>query len=294
MIRTLSVSVCALLLALAGCSGDGVQGGGSGFIEANDAVVSAEISGRVMARLFDEGSRVHQGDTLAIIDTTRVRLDLASMEALRNTSTAGWEASKVQLEQARETERYARAERDRIAKLLADGSATQKQMDQLDHDYVQAVNARKAAEANVTMVQRQIEKTDADIERLHRQLVDCYPTAPISGVIVEKYVSPGELLGPGKAIAKIANLDTLWVKVYLSAMDFAHVKQGGRAKVSTESGGTIYSGEISWTSSEAEFTPKNVQTEKSRANLVYAVKVTVPNSDGRLKIGMPVFVTLEN
>jgi HlyD family secretion protein len=86
----------------------------------------------------------------------------------------------------------------------------------------------------------------------------------------------------------------VWVKVYLAAGDFAHIKLGDKAKVSTESGGGEFEGTVIWTSEEAEFTPKNVQTEQSRADLVYAAKVSIPNPEGTLKVGMPVFVTLED
>ncbi|MEW5995642.1 MAG: HlyD family efflux transporter periplasmic adaptor subunit, partial [Candidatus Zixiibacteriota bacterium] len=136
-------------------------------------------------------------------------------------------------------------------------------------------------------------RLDADIDRLDRRLQDCYPIAPITGIVTDKYVETGELLTPGRPMAKISRLDTLWVKVYLPAADFARAKVGDPVVVDTESGGRQYAGAVVWTSEEAEFTPKNVQTRKSRANLVYAVKVRVPNSDGLLKIGMPVFVSFE-
>jgi HlyD family secretion protein len=282
-----------LILGLAGCADRSAAPGGSGFIEADDAVVSAETGGRVLQRFFDEGTTVRQGDTLAVIDPSRTLLDLASSEALKNTTVASLQTARLQVERSGETERYARSERDRVAKLLTSGSATQKQMDQVSYDLTQAVNGLKTAQANVGVIQAQIEKTDADINRLKRGLIDCYPIAPIAGTVVEKYVEAGELLSPGKAIAKIANLDTVWVKVYLSAGNFSSVKDGDKATVSAETGGTNYAAKVVWTSSEAEFTPKNVQTEKSRANLVYAVKVRMANIDGALKIGMPVFVTLE-
>jgi HlyD family secretion protein len=219
-------------------------------------------------------------------------LDIASAEANRQTQTANLEASRLQVAKARETESYAKSERDRIARLLKSGSATQKQMDQLEHEANLAVNARQTAVANVEVSEAQIVKLDADIARLKRQLQDVYVIAPTSGIVTEEYVDPGEVVAPGKAVAKISRLDTVWVKVYLPAGKFSSVKIGDKATVSTEAGTSSYSGTVIWTSSEAEFTPKNVQTEKSRTNLVYAVKVSIPNGDGRLKIGMPVFVTV--
>lgn len=282
--------VTALLM---GCNGGQSTPGGSGFVEATDAVISAETSGRISTLRFAEGSMVTMADTLAEIDPSRLELQLNSLSASRDATVASLQAAQLLVDQSREKERFARNERDRVARLLASGSSTQKQLDQLEYELTQGTLARKTAEANVEVIAGQIAKIDADSDVLKRQLSDCYPTVPFTGTVVEKYVEAGELVSPGKAIAKVARLDTVWVKVYLNSGDFAGVKIGDRAKVGTEAGGTNYDGVVIWTSAEAEFTPKNVQTEKSRANLVYAVKVQMANADGRLKIGMPVFVTLE-
>jgi HlyD family secretion protein len=282
------------LIVLAGCNGNGKQAGGSGFIEATDVIVSAETGGRITARNFDDGTVIELGDTLAIIDPSRLELDLASANAARESSVANLQAARLAVTRAKETEAYATSERARVERLVKAGSATQRQLDQLEHERAQAVIARQSAEANVAVIEAQIAKQDADIDRLKRTLQDCHPISPASGVVTEKYVELGELVSPGKALVKISRLDTVTVKVYLPSGEFAGIKVGDRAKISTESGETSYDGDVIWTSQEAEFTPKNVQTEKSRANLVFAVKVRIANNDGKLKSGMPVFVTLGN
>lgn len=292
MRASLTLLLLNLTLLIAGCGGESDQAGGSGFVEANDVLVSAETGGRIIAQRFDEGSAIAVGDTLAIIDPSKVELEIGSAVANRQTLAASLEAARLQVSKARETETFARAERDRIAKLLTSGSATQKQMDQLEHEANLATNARQTAVANVDVINAQMAKLDADIARLQRQLLDAYIISPTDGVVTDEYIDQGELVLPGKAIAKIARLDTVWVKVYLPAAKFSSIKVGDKASITTEGGGSIYSGSVIWTSSEAEFTPKNVQTEKSRTNLVYAVKVSIPNQDGKLKVGMPVFVTL--
>jgi HlyD family secretion protein len=289
----LTLAAVTATIAGAGCGSDNTQAGGSAFIEANDVLVSSETGGKIVQQRFDEGTAVKLGDTLAIIDPSKIELDIASAEANRHTLAANLEAARLQVSRAHETESFARSERDRVAKLLKSGSATQKQMDQLEHDTNLAANARQTAAANVNVIDAQMAKQDADIARLRRQLQDAYVIAPSSGIVTEEYIDMGEVVAPGKAVAKISRLDTVWVKVYLPAGKFASVKVGDKATISTEAGASNYSGTVIWTSSEAEFTPKNVQTEKSRTNLVYAVKVSIPNSDGRLKIGMPVFVTVE-
>jgi len=275
-----------------GCGANDDRIGGSGLLETDEVIVSAETAGRVISVAFTEGSRLGLGDTLTVIDPSRWELELASAQAGRKVALAQLESAKVQLARADDAEEYARKERDRVARLLQSGTASEKQLDQLEFELSQALLGRKTAAASVSSMEAQVAKIDADIDRLNRQLVDCYPTAPSAGIVTEKYIEVGELLSAGKPIAKISNLQSLWVKVYLSAGNFANVSIGNKATVDTEAGGKTYQGEVVWTSEEAEFTPKNVQTEESRANLVYAVKVRVDNNDGSLKIGMPVYVTI--
>jgi HlyD family secretion protein len=120
------------------------------------------------------------------------------------------------------------------------------------------------------------------------------PISPLAGTIVDKFVEAGELITTGKQLIKVARLDTVWVKIYLPPSDLTRIKLGGTAKVDTEDGQTaVINGTVSWISDAAEFTPKNVQTKESRADLVYAVKVSIPNSEMRLKIGMPVAVEIQ-
>ncbi len=283
-----------LLLAVffSGCSKEEEVVGGSGLIETTEVIVSAETTGRIESLLFDEGTELLVGDTLVHIDTTRLALELASALAGRNVADERLVTAQLNLQKAREAEQYARSELDRVTRLLKSKTASQQQYDKLAHTHKETLIARDAAKAAIATIKAEITKINADINRIKRQLEDCYPTAPIAGRVTEKYVEIGELLAPGRPIAKIAKMDTVEVKVYLPAGDFAGVKTGDHARVDTESGGEIYSGTVVWTSDEAEFTPKNVQTKKSRADLVYAVKVQIPNRDGTLKVGMPVFVTI--
>ena len=282
------------LIILAGCSGDDQFPGGSGLVESDEILVAAETSGKVEALFFDEGANVAVGDTLAVIDPSRLQLELSSALAGQKVAQANLRTAEVQLERARKTEEYASSERDRVSALLASGTATEKQYDQVAYEHSQAEVATKAARAGIETVKAELDRIAANIKRIERALADCYPVAPASGTVTEKYIDRGELLGPGRPIARIARLDTLWVKVYLPAADFARVKIGDRATVDTETSQGVLSGEVVWTAQEAEFTPKNVQTKQSRADLVYAVKVRVPNTDGTLKFWMPVYVTLES
>jgi len=281
------------LVILTGCSKNDGLPGGSGLIETAESVVSAETSGRVVQHRFDEGTAVAVGDTLLVIDPSNLELELTSAHAGLDVLQAQLAAARVQVKQAATAENFARTEFERVDRLVKSGTATDRQHDQAEFELNNGTLAHETAEAQVKTIQASIIKTESDIARLERRLKDCYSLAPVSGVVTEKFIEPGELLSPGKSIARISRLDTVTVKVYLTTDKFAGIKLGDPAKVSTESGGHEYSGIVIWTTDEAEFTPKNVQTEEARADLVYAVKVSIPNPDRTLKVGMPVFVTLE-
>lgn len=246
-----------------------------------------------MQHRFDEGTELKIGDTLVVIDPSNLELELVSARAGLDVLQAQLSSARVQVRQAAAAEDFARTELERVDRLVKSGTATDRQHDQAEFELKNGSLARETAEAQIKTFQANITKTESDIARLERRLKDCYSISPISGVVTEKFIEPGELLAPGKSIARIARLDTVTVKVYLTTDKFAGIKLGDRATVSTESGGRTFPGTVIWTTNEAEFTPKNVETEEARADLVYAVKVSIPNPDRTLKVGMPVYVTLE-
>jgi len=284
-------TVAVALLLLVGCGNDDGVIGGSGLIETEEVLVSAEASGRVVERFFDEGRDVDEGDTLLSVDASRLELQLASARAQRKTAEANLRTATVQLAQAEQTESFAASEFDRIERLLKSGTATQRQFDQVKHEFTTAQIAVRQAKAQIAAVEAEIDRVDATSAQIERELRDTRPVAPVSGTVIDDYVEIGELLAAGRPIVKLARLDSVWVKVYLPAGDFARVKLGDQATVDTESDLGSFTGTVVWTSEEAEFTPKNVQTKSARADLVYAVKVAVANPDRTLKVGMPVFVT---
>jgi HlyD family secretion protein len=290
-IRLLHIGFILPLLFLS-CAGKDNAIGGSGIIEADDAVVSAETTGRIIAMRVDEGSPVTAGDTLLAIDRSKLDLALSSAQAGREVVEKQASASHVEIARTEEALNFARNEVKRITTLYASGTATKKQLDDVTHTAEQARLVNASARASLETILAQAAKLDADIASIVRQIADCSPVAPIGGIITESYVSAGELASPGKALIRISRLDSVWVKLYMNSGDFASVKTGMTATVNTESGGSSYQGMIVWTSHDAEFTPKNVQTAEARANLVYAVKVSLANTDGTLKIGMPVYVTI--
>jgi HlyD family secretion protein len=288
--RFLTAATLLVVCALA-CEKNNGAIGGSGFIEATSVVVSAETAGRLERLFVDEGDWINQGTTIGIIDSSTIKLQLGRAQAQRRSAATALDIARIAIEQADEDAGLAKKEFDRIAALAEKGSANQQQYDQTKNRYEQSRLMQRQSRATRDAREADVARIDAEIALLRRELENCYPSSPLTGMVIDKLTEQGELLGPGKPIVEIAKTDTVWVKVYLPAADLTAVKLGGSAAVDPEDGRhQPLTGKIVWISDEAEFTPKNVQTAEARADLVYAVKVNVLNREGVLKIGMPVMV----
>ncbi|HBZ01487.1 MAG TPA: hypothetical protein DEO84_09240 [candidate division Zixibacteria bacterium] len=284
----------AIALLLVACGHKKNIPQGSGLIETTEVTFSPQIGGQLMTLYFDEGQNVISGDTLAMLDTTTVMLRLRQAEAAGEAAKNKVNISGINIKQSSNTLSLANKEFKRISTLITSGSANQQQLDQVQNAMSQAQLARDQAEATERTAQADLENANAQIALLHKQVNDCFPVSPVDGVVVDKFFEVGELVAVGKPLVKIARLDTVWVKIYLPPADLTRISLGGHALIDPEDGSTKpLDGIITWISSEAEFTPKNVQTKEARAGLLYAIKITIANPNQILKIGMPVMVTIQ-
>jgi HlyD family secretion protein len=280
-------------LVIASCGRDSLPPGGSGFIEATEIVVSSEIAGQLKSMRFDEGDLITKSDTIAEIDTVTTMLQLRQTGAIRQVAETNVTISSLAIEQTSYNLDLAKKEYDRLAALLESGSIDQQKFDQIETAYNQALLSKKQADAARQAARAELVKVESEIALLEKQLSDCFPKSPESGLVTNKFVKAGEWVGAGKPLVKVAKLDTVWVKVFLPPEDLTRISLGGHARIDPEDGRTqALDGTVSWISDEAEFTPKNVQSKEARADLVYAVKITIPNPEKVLKIGMPVSVTI--
>ena len=281
-------------LLLVSCADKNGPPRGSGLIEASEVTFSVEAAGQLKALYRDEGAQVSAGDTLAMIDTATVMLRLRQSRAAAEAARTQVEMAAIGVRQAESNLEQANIEFERAATLIRSGSANQQQYDRAKTAFDQAKLAREQAEASSRAAAAQLTNALAQVDLLQDQANDHFPISPTNGVVVERYVEPGELVAAGRSLVRIARLDTVWVKIYLPPSDLARVALGSHAKVDPEAENIEpLDGVISWISQEAEFTPKNVQTKEARAGLLYAVKITIPNINQVLKIGMPVSVVVE-
>ncbi len=271
------------------CSGDQNGSDAYGNFEATEITVSSEVAGKLIDFRIEDGQIVSAKDIVGQIDT--VQLYLKKLQVAAQVAAIRSKAGSVltQLDVLRTQEQSMLREKKRVEELLKGEAATQKQLDDLNTQIdVLRRNMRRVKVQNQSVLS-EIEVAKAQLLQLEDQIRRCRISNPINGVVLKKYAQTSELVMPGKALYKIANLSELELKAYVDGGQLSQIKIGQEVDVWFDNGAKTMDklpGKISWVSSSAEFTPKIIQTKKERVNMVYAIKVKVKN-DGRLKIGMP-------
>ena len=294
--RTLAAPLLfpVLLIALTGCAEEAPQRlWGSGMLEAEVVTVASLTGGRILVRPVQEGDRVERGALVAAIDSVglveardQARVGLAALAVSRTQAATTLASAEERLLQATRT-------RDRLKALLETEAVARSQLDDAETVVTLATQQVSSARTAFETIQVEERRLRLQLASIGRRIGECRLTAPRSGTVLTVFSEPGEVAAPGMGIVRIADLSELYVRVYVPATLIGRVRLGGEAVVRVDSyPGRTFPGRVVHIAEEAEFTPKNVQTSEARADLVYAVKVAVPNPDGSLKIGLPADVDL--
>lgn len=271
------------------CSNDGNKADAYGNFEATEITVSSMAQGEILTLELAEGDKLNKDEVVGLIDTTDLHLKkiqlLKSIQAVRTRMITINAQMNVQLQQKNNLE----VDQERIEKLYGDGAATKKQLDDIN-GAIDLINAQiTATRSQKQQVEAEIQAMQAQVDQVEETMTRCRVINPVNGTVLVKYAEAGEVAIPGKPLYKIANLSIMKLKVYVSGDQLPHIEMGQEVEVQidrTKKENTSLTGSVSWISSTAEFTPKTIQTKEERVNLVYAVKILVPN-DGAIKIGMP-------
>lgn len=306
----------AFYLLRDGGAGDGLSA--SGTVEATEASLGFQAAGRIERILVNEGDRVKAGDTLAVLDRTELearhaqaRAQLAAAEATLSELERG--ARSEELAQAREADstaaaRLTDAQRDlaRAQQLFRGGAASQEAYDKARFAADVARSQREQAAQQLRLVQAgpraeriaaqraMVQSAQALLRQVGAQLANAVVVAPFGGIVTVRQRQPGEIVAPGAPVVTVANFDDRWVRIYIAENRLGAVTIGEAATITTDTyRDRSYPGTVSFIASEAEFTPRNVQTTEERVKLVYAVKVRITgDSTLALKPGMPADVVL--
>ena len=257
--------------------------------ETTEVIVSAETSGQLQWFTPDDGERLDAGVLVGVVDTVQLALQRDQMVAQRGASgSRATEAGKniAVLEAQHE---IAQRGYDRTQRLHQQQAATAQQLDQAERDFRVLGDQIQAARAQQAAARHDVASSAAQIAQIEDRIRRSRITNPRAGTVLTKYVEPGEFVQQGQPLYKVAIVDSMELRAYVTEPQLAQVKIGQPAEVTIDAGKqrTTRAGKVTWVSSEAEFTPTPVQTREERADLVYAIKVVVPNHDGVFKIGMP-------
>lgn len=237
----------------------------TGTVEVEEVDVAFKVAGRIEELLTDEGRTVERGDIVALLDRAEFESQVAQ--------------SRASLKNARALQEQAKKDLARYEELYAKGILSAQQLD--------------AARTGFETASAQSQQAAAALRSSQVRLADAAIRAPLRGVVLRKNAERGETVTAGTPVFTIADLESPWIRVYVKEDRLGRVKLGQTAGVSVDSfPEKTYAGTVTFISSEAEFTPKNVQTREERVKLVFGVKVSVKNEHDELKPGMPADVTI--
>lgn len=259
-----------------------------GNFEAVETTISSEANGRILLLHVEEGGNLQQGEIIGLIDTTDLHLKRAQLQAQRTAVASKRENLYAQMAVYNQQKENLAKDRQRIESMLKEQAATPKQMDDVVGAMAIAGRQISAVQTQQVSLNEELRVIDIQIAQVEESIRRCYITNPVKGTVLSRFAEPGEVTAYGKPLYKIADLSTMELRVYISGNMLSTVKIGQQAKVLIDGKDTMHelSGEVTWISPTAEFTPKIIQTRDERVNLVYAVKLLVQN-DGSLKIAMP-------
>lgn len=318
----------ALLFTAAGCAHEAPRNSvrASGQVDATDVALSPDVGGRILDLHVVEGDRVTAGEVIATLDTADTELALRGAEAGRDQAAAQLQLLEAgsrpeDIQQAEAQLAVARAQVpavdaqltsaqqdvDRFESLLKSNSGSRKQRDDAVTRRDVATQQLQAARASVRAAQQVVDRlragarpqeiraakarlaaANAQIATIQKHLTDATVVAPVSGVVTSKLVEVGERVAPHQPLVIVSDLDHAWANVYVEEPIVPRIHLGQQAMVFTDAGGAGLPGTVSFIASQAQFTPRNVQTADDRAKLVYRIKIAVDNRQGVLKEGMPV------
>ena len=291
-----SISALVLLATSAfltlSCGGKDGEYDASGTFEATEIIVSSEANGKILSLDIVEGQQLEAGAPVGTIDSTQLYLKKRQLL----TSVRGVEVRRPEYnKQIAATQQQIAtqiSEKARIERLVKAEAANQKQLDDINSSISVLQKQLEAQKSSLTTTTSGMSEDAAalmiQVDQLNDQLSKCRILSPIKGTVLVKYAEAGELTGSGKPLFKIADIENMILRAYITSDIITKLKLNQEVKVFADFGEKEmreYQGTIVWISDKAEFTPKTIQTKKERANLVYAVKIAVKN-DGYIKIGM--------
>ena len=315
------ILICYLNIQISGCentekNADRITA--SGFIEAREVDIRSEVSGKIVKLGFEEGDVFKNGETLCLIDKEKPEFQLKEAEAAaggmaaklallkRGLRTEEVDKARIFVAELREKRDLAKIEYERAKDLLGKGvisksaydtaqtalGVAEEQMRSAEREYEMAKEGYRKEE--IEQAQQSLKQAESRVQLIQRDIKNSNIISPVTGVVTKKLAEQGEYIPVGGLIATVTDLDFVWLKIFVSEQEYGKVKIGEKVKIKIDSyPDKAFQGKIIFISSEAEFTPKNIQTKEDRVKLVYAIKVGINNKEKIFKLGMPADAIIE-
>jgi len=288
------------VLLLSACNNKNSNYDATGVFETTEIVVSAKGNGEILQFDIEEGQKVAIQQVVGLIDTTQLYLKKVQLQANVRAINSRQVNVASQIAVIRQQLETAKSERQRFAKLVSENAANQKQLDDINAQ-IATLEKQLAAQTETlgntnSSLTYERQAVVSQIAQIDDQINNSVIKSPVAGTVLEKFAEAGELATAGKPLFKVANLEKMYLRAYITASQLTELKIGQQVKVFSDLGekdSKEYAGTVSWISDKAEFTPKTIQTRDVRANLVYAVKISVKD-EGYIKKGMYGEILFEN
>lgn len=282
------LGISAIVISLFSCSDSNGKADGYGNFEATEITISAENNGKLIQFDVNEGDILKKYQFIGYIDTIPLALKREQLQVSKAVISSKSKGVLSQISVLNAKLKTANTNKTRVENLIKDNAGTQKQLDDIEGEIDVIKNQIRSVKIQNAPVVNELKSIDVQLKQIDDQIQKSKIINPINGTVLTKYTEPSEITSFGKPLYKIANLSIMQLRVYVSETQLANIKVGQEVTVKIDDADSMksYKGTISWMASEAEFTPKIIQTKEERVALVYAVKIDVSN-DGSLKIGMP-------
>jgi HlyD family secretion protein len=278
-----------IYLLLASCSGDKDKPDAYGTFEATEVTVSSQTNGKILFLKVEEGQLLDSNVVVGIVDTLDMDLKKSQAHEQQLATSARRDDLAAQIAVQEQSKTNVLVEKARVERLLKDGAATTKQLDDINASLNLIDKQVASVKSQYASLDAQVSTFNKQVDQINKSIADAHIINPIKGTVLTKYAEPNEVTTFGKPVYKIADLSSLDLRVYVSGAQLPYIRIGQKVEVrfdKDEKTNSTVDGIVTWISETAEFTPKTIQTKEERVNLVYAAKVRVKN-DGTLKIGMP-------
>ena len=268
-----------IISSFTSCGNGNDKADGYGNFEATEITISAENNGKLMQFNIEEGDKLEKDKFIGYIDTIPLTLKREQLEVSKAVISSKSKGVLSQINVLNAQLKTANTNRNRAQNLIKDNAGTQKQLDDVQGEIDVIKNQIRSIEIQNAPVVNELKSMDVQLKQIDDQIQKSKLTNPVNGTVLVKYAEPNEITSFGKPLYKIADLSTMQLRVYISETQLAIVKIGQKVTVKIDNADAMksYEGTISWIASEAEFTPKIIQTKEERVALVYAVKIKVAN-----------------